>query len=32
MSFWCLQIGQKTNETFLRISALASKKRLNKKK
>ena len=26
MSFWCLQIDQKTNEIFVRISALASKK------
>ena len=32
MSFWCLQIYQKSNEIFLRISALASKKRLNQKK
>ena len=23
MLFWCLQISQKTNESFLRISALA---------
>ena len=29
MSFWCLQIDQKTNEIFVRISALASKKRSN---
>ena len=27
MSFWCLQISQKTNEIFIRISALASLKR-----
>ena len=27
MSFWCLQISQKTNEKFSRISAIASKKR-----
>ena len=32
MSFWYLQIDQKTNEIFVRISALASKKRLNQKK
>ena len=31
MSFWCLQIDQKNNEIFVRISALASKKRLNKR-
>ena len=31
MSFWCLQIYQKTNENVSRIFALASKKRLNKK-
>ena len=31
MSFWCLQISQKTNEIFSRISALASKKRWNQK-
>ena len=31
MSFWCLQIDQKTNKIFVRISALASKKRSNKK-
>ena len=31
MSFWCLQIFQKTNEIFSRISALASKKRSNQK-
>ena len=31
MSFWCLQIDQKTNEIFIRISALASEKRLNQK-
>ena len=29
MFFWCLQISQKTNEIFSRISALASKKRSN---
>ena len=27
MSLWCLQISQKTNEIFSRISVLASKKR-----
>ena len=32
MSFLCLRISQKTNEIFSRISALASKKRSNKKK
>ena len=32
MSFWCLQISQKTNDFFSRISALASKKRSNQKK
>ena len=26
MSFWCLQISQKTNDFFVRICALASKK------
>ena len=31
MSFWCLQIDQKNNEIFARISALASKKRSNQK-
>ena len=31
MSFWCLQISQKTRH-FLRISALASKKRSNQKR
>ena len=31
MSFWCLQIFQKTNEIFPRISAIASKKRSNQK-
>ena len=31
MSFWCLQIFQKTNEIFSRISSLASKKRSNQK-
>ena len=29
MSFGCHHFDQKTNEIFLRISALASKKRLN---
>ena len=28
-TFWCLQISQKPNEIFSRISALASKKRSN---
>jgi hypothetical protein len=32
MSFWCLQIDQKTNENFARISALASKKEVESKK
>ena len=32
MSFWCLQISQKTNKKISRISALASKKRSNYKK
>ena len=32
MSFWCLQISQKYNEIFVRISCLASKKRSNQKK
>ena len=32
MSFWYLQISQKTNEIFSRISALASKKMLKSKK
>ena len=32
MSFCCHQIDQKTNEIFERISALASKMRLNQKK
>ena len=32
MSFWCLQISQKTNEIFSRIFALASKKRSNQKR
>ena len=32
MSFWCLQIDQKTNEIFVSISALAPKKRSNQKK
>jgi hypothetical protein len=31
MSFWCDCFDQKTNKIFLRISALASKKRLNQK-
>jgi hypothetical protein len=31
MSFWCLQIFQKTDNFFSRISVLASKKRLNQK-
>ena len=31
MSFWCHQIDQKTNEIFVRISALATKKRSNQK-
>ena len=31
MSFGCLRFNQKTNEFFLRISAQASKKRLNQK-
>ena len=31
MFFWCLQIDQKPNEIFLRISALASKQRSNQK-
>ena len=31
MSFWCLQIDQKTNDIFVRISALASKKRFDQK-
>ena len=31
MSFWCLQISQKTDEIILRISALASKKGSYKK-
>ena len=29
--FWCHRLDQKTNETVLRISALASKKRSNQK-
>ena len=29
--FWCLQISQKPNETFSRISVLASKKKSNQK-
>ena len=32
MSFWCLQISKRTNEIFVRISVLASKKGSNKKK
>ena len=31
MSLWCLQISPKNNVLFLRISALASKKRSNQK-
>ena len=31
MSFWCLQIDQKNNEIFVRISALTSKKMSNQK-
>ena len=31
MSFWCLQISQKTNEIFVRISALVFKKRSDQK-
>ena len=31
MSFWCHRFDQKTNNFFLRISALASKKRSNQK-
>ena len=31
-SFWCHRLDQNTNAIFLRISALATKKRLNKKK
>ena len=31
MSFWWLQIKQKTNKFFVRISALAFKKRSNQK-
>jgi hypothetical protein len=31
MSFWCLQIFQKNNEIFSKISALASKKMSNQK-
>ena len=31
MSSWYLQIDQKTNEIFVRISALASKKMSNQK-
>ena len=31
MFFWCLQIDQKTNEIFVRIFALASKKKSNQK-
>ena len=30
MSFWCLQIYLKNNKIFVRISALASKKRTNR--
>ena len=32
MSFWCHQIDQKTNEIFVKISALASKKEVKSKK
>ena len=32
MSFWCLHIDHKANEFFVKISALASKKRLNQNK
>ena len=31
MLLWCRRFDQKTNEIFVRISALASKKRLNQK-
>ena len=31
MQIWCLQIDQKTNEIFVKISTLASKKRSNQK-
>ena len=31
MSFWCNRFDQNTNEVYLRISAQASKKKLNKK-
>ena len=31
MSFWCLHFDQKTNEIFVRMFALASKKRSNQK-
>ena len=31
MLFWCLQIDQKKHEIFVRISALASENRSNKK-
>ena len=31
MSFWSLQIDQKSNEIFIRISAINSKKRSNQK-
>ena len=31
MSFWCHHLDQNTNEIFSKISALASKKRLNQK-
>jgi hypothetical protein len=31
MSFWCLQIDQKINEIFVKISVLASKKKSNQK-
>ena len=32
MSSWCLQIDQKNNEIFARISALASNEKSNQKK
>ena len=31
ISFWCHRLDKNTNEIFSKISALASKKRLNKK-
>jgi len=30
--YWCLQIDQKTNEIFLRISALAARQMSNQNK